>query len=198
MKNLTLSFFFLLSGISFTSYGQTKLEFKINGYGLINKKITPSLELVFFKTIGIEFETGFDFTKTYLYEDIPGGIATKYKQTQFNPSVSLKYYFLNKMRGKGLFIGPYFRRNYLSFREDQYYIHYRARGSGNKNFDSDKGLCTRDFGITTGCKFVLNSHLILELSATITKEKHLPKRAPRIVEIVDYRYRFFSKVGYRF
>ncbi len=179
--------------------GQVKHEAKVNlltrpdGYKL-------AYEFIPKKKLGFELGIGYLFEDTGLLSIDPEPVTFSFVDTEVIIFyLETKYYFLSKESekiGEGFWGGLYTYHEIETYRDPNYSSKFQEI---NNTQYREKPYRRLDFGISTGYKFILKKHFIIEptsgLSVDIsdyTSSKHKDFASPTFTGM------FFLNIGYRF
>lgn len=182
--------------------GQVKHELKISLTGLFNKDYMLSYERLITEDIGLELGLGSDRSNLFLYDfDLSGIERYEFDATQLNPSIGGKYYFLlNDGSGRGFFIGPYIRLNYLVNREEGYAERWGEINGvqPTERVLADKGFKSLYGGLNGGLKWRLKTSFVTEALMTGTLVKSIGKGEPASSSWIVLNFDSCIRIGYRF
>jgi len=179
-------------------FGQLKHEVKIEGFGaFINKNYIPSYELIIKKQIGIEVEMGFNLFDRSLPQSLSSPFdRIDFSQKRFNPAIGGKYYLLFNNYGNGVYIGPYFRMDFLLNLDKEFSTKWEELYNNTAPEWTEEGLRTIYYGLHGGFKWLIKSHFIIEPEFFGLIEKRTPE--DRSSNNTYFLGEIYLRIGYRF
>lgn len=198
---LTITYLVLLP---FAIYCQTQVEIKLEMDGfkfLKNNTYQPSIEVLLNQKYGLDLELGFLNSEfSFPGTRYNGFIRSKnFVRKEFRPSIGVKYYFLFNKNSNGLFLGPYFRLNFITHlgegTNDALQQAFNLSQAELENFRLMEGLDSFNYGINIGYKWVFFSRLIVEPLFIISA---LNKPKEELSRINSSDGDMFIRVGFRF
>ncbi len=196
--------YFLISGLSIFLFlpkldAQVKHEAKIDVFELSSSSIRLNYEVMFAKSIAIEVGCFYTTRNASLAKIDTSGINVKmFGQRRLSPSIAGKFYFGEKSKFRGFYMGPYFSADYLISRDRGYLEEYEDfTGNQIPDWDREEAVFKSiNYGLILGYKWIIKDHFIIEFSIEHTIEKAVGVGASELSNYREVGGRL--DIGYRF